>query len=228
MTILVLASLAVVLVVALAGQVVFVEFPRSAVERTRDELFCIRDRLFKVASDGKVSFDHRGYRTARELINGMIRYAHDVSVTHLIFANLFANREARHLRRMTQQSIQNELRSLPKSARDDVTGLLEEASAALTRLVVFRSVSLSMVFCVYVAFSKAKQLLNAFRVRRQSAGPVVTSDVRVPKMKQLDNAQESMRGAIEHGPMRKLPRLVVREAGRYAIKSAWGAMPAAA
>ena len=230
MTTLVVLSALIIASIALAGLIVFIEYPRSAVDQTRNELFGLRSELFELARGGQVSFEHRGYRAARDLLNGMIRYAHDVSALHLLFANLFASREARILRKVVNKSIQNDLGSLPKAARADVERILNRASAALSRLVVFRSVGLSSVFACYATVhgfcAGVKSLMDRIKTTRVNSTPRVHAAY--AHKVHMSNVEESMHEVMDHGPMSGVPRLVVREAGRYARKYDLHMLPVAA
>lgn len=203
-----------VAMVMLAWYVVFIEYPRSAIDATRNQLFDIRDRLFELARSGTISFDNRGYKAARELLNGMIRYAHDVSAIHLLFASRFAGSQAKQLRKLVNRSIQQDIDTLPKAAKKPVSDLLGEASLAMARLVIFRSVGLSCVFAVYVAvhgalacYIKARQIIQH--------RPAVAAEAVIP----TNNVEESMKDAINHGPMKSVPTLIRREAGRYTSRN---------
>jgi hypothetical protein len=45
----------------------------------RQEMFIIRDELFDFASGGKIGFDDPSYRLLRQLMNGFIRYGHQLT-----------------------------------------------------------------------------------------------------------------------------------------------------
>jgi hypothetical protein len=45
----------------------------------RQDLFIVRDKLFDYAQEGKIGFDDPAYRLLRQLFNGMIRYAHQLT-----------------------------------------------------------------------------------------------------------------------------------------------------
>jgi len=227
MTLLIVLSLIAVGMVAMAGRVLFVEYPRSAVDATRNQLFEIRDELFDLARSGAVKFDHPGYVAARDLINGMIRYAHDVSAIHLLFANVMANHSAKRLRKAVNASIRHDLNSLPKSAKEPVDLILAKASLALARLVIFRSVGLSSLFAMYAAFHGLTTIcvhLKSSLGRLQHVG----TESAGAHSERRNNVEESMQEVIDHGPMRKVPRLVAREAGRYARRFELDMLPQAA
>jgi hypothetical protein len=54
----------------------------------RQELFKIRDELFARAAQGEISFDHAAYGMARTTLNGMIRFAHQVSFLRFIVGSI--------------------------------------------------------------------------------------------------------------------------------------------
>ena len=55
-------------------------YRRYRVDKTRYELFVIRDRLFDLASNGAlVDFEHRAYGMTRTTLNGMLRTIEDYS-----------------------------------------------------------------------------------------------------------------------------------------------------
>lgn len=55
-------------------------------DRFRQNMFALRDELFDYAMSGAISFDHPAYTILRTSMNGMIRFAHRVTVTHMLFA----------------------------------------------------------------------------------------------------------------------------------------------
>jgi len=50
----------------------------------RDHLFVVRDRLFIAAEKGTLSFDDRAYVITRQTLNGMIRFAHQISLWKVV------------------------------------------------------------------------------------------------------------------------------------------------
>jgi hypothetical protein len=65
---------------------VFVLLNTHRVDRLRQDLFDIRDRLFDEAATGRLSFDSQAYRYTRTSINGMIRFAHRISLSRFFCA----------------------------------------------------------------------------------------------------------------------------------------------
>lgn len=48
------------------------------IDKTRQELFAIRDELFDFAATGNISFQHPAYFLLRKLMNGMIQFTHKI------------------------------------------------------------------------------------------------------------------------------------------------------
>jgi hypothetical protein len=57
-----------------------------SLDRLRQELFTIRDQLFDFAVDGGIDFTDPIYRELRNDINGLILFAHKISVTRLLIS----------------------------------------------------------------------------------------------------------------------------------------------
>jgi len=54
------------------------------VDRFRQSMFELRDRLFDEAAAGRLSFDHRAYGIMRTTMNGYIRFAHRLQLLSLL------------------------------------------------------------------------------------------------------------------------------------------------
>jgi hypothetical protein len=58
------------------------------VDALRQRLFAIRDELFDYAAEGNIDFDNNAYAFSRELLNGMIRFAHRISFSRLVLTEI--------------------------------------------------------------------------------------------------------------------------------------------
>lgn len=58
----------------------FVEYKRYRCDRTRQELFTIRDELFMKAASGLIPFNSPAYCITRSTLNGMIRFTHELGI----------------------------------------------------------------------------------------------------------------------------------------------------
>ena len=59
--------------------VVFGLWPAQRTDLFRQQMFGLRDELFDYAADGKIAFDDPAYMLLRQLMNGFIRYAHNLT-----------------------------------------------------------------------------------------------------------------------------------------------------
>lgn len=77
------ASLAVVLesaaALAFLAWLLLSLWPAQRVDLFRQQLFALRDEVFDFAADGKIAFNSPAYVLLRQLLNGFIRYAHNVT-----------------------------------------------------------------------------------------------------------------------------------------------------
>jgi hypothetical protein len=68
--------------------VIFRLWPEQRIDLFRQEMFALRDELFDFAADGKVSFEDPAYKLLRELMNGFIRYAHNLTPYRVLISFL--------------------------------------------------------------------------------------------------------------------------------------------
>jgi hypothetical protein len=59
--------------------VMFSLWPNQRADLFRQQMFALRDELFDFALEGKIEFDNPAYTQLRELMNGFIRYAHNLT-----------------------------------------------------------------------------------------------------------------------------------------------------
>jgi hypothetical protein len=59
--------------------IVFVWWPNQRADLFRQQMFALRDELFDFALDGRIAFDDPAYKLLRSLMNGTIRYAHNLT-----------------------------------------------------------------------------------------------------------------------------------------------------
>ena len=64
-----------------------VMFTAYRIDYLRQDLFELRDRLFDDAAAGRISFESHSYRATRTLLNGMLRYAHRMSLARFFRRN---------------------------------------------------------------------------------------------------------------------------------------------
>lgn len=151
--------------------VVFWLYPDYQVDRYRQEMFALRDRLFDEALEGLVSFDHPAYGLLRGTINGFIRFAHRMSLPDVIILMLITKREDRcaHDEYSFSARLERCLKDLPPHARERLTQLRRDMAHftlsylfkksvfmwTISRVAVF--VALPLILCFH-----AKDLVKAW------------------------------------------------------------------
>lgn len=72
-------------VISIAALVLIMLFPYNGfrIDRLRQQLFTVRDELFDEARAGHISFTDPAYKATRTVLNGMIRFAHRLSISRL-------------------------------------------------------------------------------------------------------------------------------------------------
>lgn len=65
------------------------------VDRTREELFALRDKLFDLGKNGEVPFDSDGFELLWNTINGTIRYGDKLTLYNGIIETLFLKEESK-------------------------------------------------------------------------------------------------------------------------------------
>lgn len=68
--------------------IIFKWWPEQRVDHFRQQMFALRDELFDFAADGRVKFDDHAYVLLRDLMNGTIRYAHNLTPYRTIMSFL--------------------------------------------------------------------------------------------------------------------------------------------
>lgn len=68
-----------ILFLVVLSLIVFKWWPEQRIDHFRQRMFALRDELFDFAADGHVKFDERAYVLLRNLMNGTIRYAHNLT-----------------------------------------------------------------------------------------------------------------------------------------------------
>ena len=73
-------------------------YPDYRLDLFRQQIFCLRHRLFEMASAGKIDFNHPAYGMLRSMMNGNIRLAHRMSLLRiLLFVALIRGQPLREL-----------------------------------------------------------------------------------------------------------------------------------
>ncbi|HWW97254.1 MAG TPA: hypothetical protein VNY74_06145 [Edaphobacter sp.] len=68
--------------------VLFRLVPIFRVDVFRQEMFELRDQLFDYAAAGNIAFNHPAYLLLRKLMNGLIRYGHQLTLYRVVMSGL--------------------------------------------------------------------------------------------------------------------------------------------
>jgi cbb3-type cytochrome oxidase subunit 3 len=68
--------------------VVFWFWPEQRTDLFRQQMFALRDELWDFAVDGNIAFDDPAYTLLRQLMNGFIRYAHNLTPYRILMSFL--------------------------------------------------------------------------------------------------------------------------------------------
>ncbi len=77
-----------ILTLLVLAVIVFTLWPEQRVDLFRQQMFAVRDELFDFAADGKISFEEPAYVLLRQLFNGFIRYAHNLTPYRVLMSFL--------------------------------------------------------------------------------------------------------------------------------------------
>lgn len=151
--------------VALLAIVLFAVFfygpwQEACTDVARQVIFEKRDRLFDLARAGKLDFQSHYYRDTRKTMEGMIRFAHRLTWTRLLYLWIF------------RRLYQDELVSgpvLPKAVDVDpetekaVRALVYDSSLALIGMMTMKSVVTAPVSFIAIAVAMCTKGLGVFR-----------------------------------------------------------------
>ncbi|MBL8271209.1 hypothetical protein [Steroidobacter sp.] len=98
----------------------------------RFHIFRARDDLFLAAERGEIAFEDRAYGMTRQMLNGMIRYAHVLGLWRAVALILFQRRTAdiKELERFWA-SYGEAIKALPLHSRKQVMRAMAEAHVAI-------------------------------------------------------------------------------------------------
>lgn len=120
--------------IAMGGLFWFFDGPCRAyrLDLLRFHIFRARDKLFLAAERGDISFDHSAYGMTRQMLNGMIRFAHELGLWRTVVLVLFQRRSAntRESERFLA-SYGEAVKSLPLHSKKEVMQATAEAHVAI-------------------------------------------------------------------------------------------------
>lgn len=191
--------------IGLTAKVIFRDYPGSAISVARNQLFSLRDELFELGKSGQLAFDSQGYRAARQMINGMIRYAHDLSLTQLMCT--WTIKTVRK-QKMPASEWDRAIATLPEDAKKKVDEIIDQAFVTMFRLLVTRSALLSALLI-------AVMVVRAVCVCAMKLAEIFVREKKTRTSNAVEEVYEEV--VLHQASGRTFQRAVKAEAKRYSF-----------
>lgn len=151
--------------------ILFAWWPAQRVDLFRQRMFALRDELFDFALDGGVAFDDPAYKLLRNLMNGTIRYAHNLTpyraavsflrwkLTSTVPANGWSVAWERALKKISDQETRRQLQAFHARASMLVMSELVLSPGLLVTLFPF----LVLGIVIYAPWATLRDIYVAVR-----------------------------------------------------------------
>jgi hypothetical protein len=150
---------------ALVFRVLFVDLPRSAVLQARNNLFALRAELFEIARSGEISFESQAYQMRRYLLNGLIRYADDISFTHFFVTRFSQSKQSVSAAQSLRKKLDHSLRNVNSNTARKLQKIELRAHSEMLLLMSGRSLIATLLSRSVWAVAIIKRLLNTALVK---------------------------------------------------------------
>ena len=139
-------------------------------EVLRQKIFALRNEFFDLASDGKITFDSKAYGTLRTTMNGMIRFAHQLTFPQFLLIVLRSKRKPSEYNRF-RSSFAEALAELSNEERE----ICERYLKSLNRLVMTHIALSSPLFLVpIVGYSTLRGVVK--KITEVLGDPIIRVD----------------------------------------------------
>jgi hypothetical protein len=164
--------------------------PEVRLDGFRQNMFSVRDELFDYAASGKISFNDPAYRLLRQLMNGFIRYGHQVTffrvcttaiqfkVMHISKEFTWTTKWERALANINDEEVRKSL-----NAFHDRT-----AALVATRLVFGSPILVAFLLCAILLMTIQKGL-HSFRQMFSEAASNAVSQIMDPRLLEEEAAR---------------------------------------
>jgi hypothetical protein len=126
----------------------------------RDKLFGLRHELFMLAASKRIPFDDPTYKILRDLINGMIRFAHKLSFSRLFLAmvdqRLRPDPQLAHPMKQWQEAVSK----LPDEPRIALTAIHDDMFRAVMKHMASGNPVVLLAFALLLTIRSMVQLLS--------------------------------------------------------------------
>ena len=121
------------------------------VDQFRQQLFALRDEMFDDASEQKLSFDDEAYGILRVTANGFIRFAHVISLSHVLAAAIFLRKQLETRPRLIKP-LGESIEQLPNERKELYRRYQNNMHRLLLRHLVLNSPVLLLTIIVPASF----------------------------------------------------------------------------
>ena len=141
----------------------FFEYRPLVVAQTRQRLFRVRDELFQKAATGIVAFDSEAYRIIRRMLNGSIRFTHELTLLHAVLLLMRSrSKDVRQDALKLHSHLKQEIDRLPsEDAKQAITRAFLEMHICLLTHIINNSLVLRVA--LFLIERLAKMLGRVFR-----------------------------------------------------------------
>ena len=131
------------------------------IDAFRQRLFALRDDLFDHAANGQIPFDDPAYRMLRRTTNGLIRFAHQISLLQLILIFLVSKHKNTH------PDFLDRLQRHTTSLNQDQQGLVRHYLTDMNRLTSRHLILSSPITCLVIGILLIPLMAMMLSVRRR-------------------------------------------------------------
>jgi hypothetical protein len=114
----------------------------------REKLFSLRNGLFLFAAQGHIAFNDPSYRMLRDLMNGMIRFAHKLNASQLLLAAIDRASQPDERWKVPMKEWRRAVDALPPDARQELISSHDEMFRAVMKHIAKGNVVLLIAFAL--------------------------------------------------------------------------------
>ncbi len=133
-------------------------YQQYRIDKTRQELFALRDDLFDFAAAGNIPFNHPSYTLLRTTINGMIRFCHRLSLFTVIL--MIWAESANPQKTNFNKKLESTFSELDESVQQKLRLYYKQMHEIVAKHLILRSLS---IISVVVMLLTILALIKGFR-----------------------------------------------------------------
>ena len=142
----------------------WIEVKRYRLDKTRQAIFSIRDKLFMRAARGEIDFDSDAYQLTRTLLNSAIRYAERISLLRIAAVQSALERHN------VEGIFSSRMRRALEGATHEQKRLILDCVQELDKTLILHMLRSSIVSLLLLEIMRGMRLLG--RARKAIAGRV--------------------------------------------------------